>query len=75
MNRQDLVHILKDELNSVERKLNKTQGLHAAARIGSGAAAGLMLATMTTRIPVFIGIVLSGALLNIAVTQLMSWRR
>ncbi|MBN1841812.1 MAG: hypothetical protein JW883_05965 [Deltaproteobacteria bacterium] len=66
---------LKKEINRIEKKLDRTQTLRSAAWIGSGLAAGLVLSTMASQIPLLAGMVAGGALLNVALKGFVSRKR
>ncbi len=72
---ENIETVLKKELDNVEKRLDRTQSVHSAARIGTGLGLGLILATMTSQIPILGGMTAGGVLLNIAATQIISRKR
>ncbi|OEU46698.1 MAG: hypothetical protein BBJ60_08600 [Desulfobacterales bacterium S7086C20] len=75
MDIENIETVLKKELNSVEKRLDRTQSVHSAAWIGTGLGLGLILATMTSQIPILVAMAAGGVLLNIAATQIISRKR
>ena len=75
MANEKIVSALKSELNRIDQKLRDARTLHSAAWLGTALAIGLFLATMTSHVPVVIGMAAGGAALNLAATHILSRKR
>jgi hypothetical protein len=75
MGKKNLEKALKDELQRLDRNLQKAEALRSAGWIGSVVGAGLVLATRADHIPVIIAIAIGATMLNIMAARLISKRK
>jgi len=75
MNHHRIEQELKTQLNNVDDKLKQARNLQSVAWIGSAVGTGVLLAPMTSHVPILVGMVAGGCILNLAATCFLSKKR